>query len=151
MQSRLYRRIFPLGVDISPVGKDAGSSAGASAGSGAFVARTLDDSPAATADLKAGDVITTVDGANIAGPKELTAKIRALAPGATVQLGVLRNGAGRTVSVKLGAMAFDRQGRIALDMPALIESSKQDLKSVSDQVAEMCQKCKTSIWAVFCH
>jgi serine protease Do len=115
------------------------------------VTGALNDSPAAAADLKAGDVITTVNGETIAGPKELSAKIRGLAPGATVQLGVLRNGAGRTVTVKLGAMAFDRQGRIALDMPALIESSKQDLKSVSDQVTEMCQKCKTSIWAMFCH
>ena len=140
-----------LGVDISPVGTDVASSPGASAGSGAFVARTLDDSPAATADLKAGDAIISVNGESIAGPKELSAKIRGLAPGATVQLGVLRSGAGRTVTVKLGAMAFDRQGRIALDMPALIESSKQDLKSVSDQVTEMCQKCKTSIWAMFCH
>jgi PDZ domain len=140
-----------LGVDIGPVWKDAADSPGARAGSGALVAGALDDSPAAAADLRAGDVITTVNGDAVAGPKELSAKIRALAPGATVQLGVLRDGAGRTVSVKLGAMAFDKQGRVALDMPALVESSKQDLKSVSDQVTEMCQKCKTSIWAMFCH
>jgi hypothetical protein len=140
-----------LGVDISPVSKNAADSPGASAGAGALVTGALDDSPAAAADLKAGDVITTVNGETIAGPKELSAKIRGLAPGATAQLGVLRNGAERTVTVKLGAMAFDRQGRLALDMPALIESSKQDLKSVSDQVTEMCQKCKTSIWAVFCN
>jgi hypothetical protein len=139
-----------LGVDIGPAAKDVASSPGG-AGSGALVTGALHDSPAAAADLRAGDVITAVNGENIAGPKELSAKIRSLAPGATVQLGVLRDGAGRTVTVKLGAMAFDRQGRIALDMPALIESSKQDLKSVSDQVIEMCQKCKTSIWAMFCH
>ena len=140
-----------LGVDISPVGKDVASSPGASAGSGAFVARTLDDSPAATADLKAGDVITSVNGESIAGPKELSARIRGLAPGATVQLGVLRSGAGRTVTVKLGAMAFDRQGKIALDMAAPIESSKQDRKSVSGKSRRRARRCKTSIWAVFCH
>jgi hypothetical protein len=92
-----------------------------------------------------------VDGENVADPKELSVKIRALAPGTNIQLGILRNGAGRTVSVKLGAMAFDRQGKIAFDMPALIQSSKEDLKSVSDEVTEMCRKCKTTIWAVFCH
>jgi hypothetical protein len=140
-----------LGVDITPVGKDGAGSPGVPAGSGAVVTGALEDSPAASADLRAGDVITSVNGEIVAGPKELSAKIRGLAPGATVQLGVLRDGAGRTVTVKLGAMAFDRQGRIALDMPALIDSSKQDLKSVSDQVTEMCQKCKTSIWAMFCH
>jgi hypothetical protein len=137
-----------LGVDITPVEK---AGASVHAGAGALVTGALDDSPAAAADLRAGDVITTVNGEAVAGPKELSAKIRALAPGATVRLGVERVGAGRTVTVKLGSMAFDRQGRIALDMPALIESSKQDLKSVSDQVTEMCQKCKTSIWAMFCH
>jgi S1-C subfamily serine protease len=58
-----------------------------------------------------------VNGENIAGPKELSAKIRVIAPGTTVQLGVLRDGADHSVSVKLGAMAFDRQGKIAFDMP----------------------------------
>jgi PDZ domain len=140
-----------LGIDISPVGEDATGSPSSHAQSGALVAAAFDGSPAAAADLRAGDVITTMNGENVAAPKELSAKIRALAPGATVQLGVLRDGAGRTVTVKLGAMAFDRRGRIALDLPALIEFSKQDLKSVSDQVTEMCQKCKTSIWAMFCH
>jgi predicted metalloprotease with PDZ domain len=138
-----------LGIYLSSVGKGGSNSPGV--GSGALVADALDDSPAAAADLKPGDVITSVNGENIAGPKELSAKIRVIAPGTTVQLGVLRDGAGHSVSVKLGAMAFDRQGKIALDMPALIASSKQDLKSVSDQVIEMCQKCKTSIWAMFCH
>jgi hypothetical protein len=138
-----------LGIYLSSVGKGGSNSPGV--GSGALVAGALDDSPAAAADLKPGDVITSVNGENIAGPKELSAKIRVIAPGTTVQLGVLRDGAGHSVSVKLGAMAFDRQGKIALDMPALIASSKQDLKSVSDQVIEMCQKCKTSIWAMFCH
>ena len=133
-----------LGVEIKPVDR-----AGAE-GAGALVANALENSPAASADLKAGDVITTVNGENIAGAKELTAKIRALAPGVMVQLGVLRDGSARTVSVKLGAMAFDPDGRIALDMPALIVSSKQDLKYVADEVTKMCRQCKTSIWAMFC-
>jgi hypothetical protein len=140
-----------LGVDLRPVGKDTADSLGARVASGALVVSAFDDSPAAAADVKAGDVITSVNGENIADPQELSAKIRALAPGTTVQLGVLRNGAGHTVSVKLGAMAFDHQGKIVFDMPALIESSKEDLKYVSDEVTEMCRKCKTSIWAMFCH
>jgi len=140
-----------LGVDLSPVSKDIAGSAGAHAAPGALVAGAFDDSPAVAADIKAGDIITSVNGESVADPKELSAKIRALAPGTTVQLGVLRDGAGHTVSVKLGAMAFDRQGRIGFDMPALIESSQKDLKYVSDQVTEMCGKCKTSIFAMFCH
>jgi len=40
---------------------------------------------------------------------------------------------------------------VALDLPSLIEPSKHDLEFVSEQVTEMCRKCKTSIWALFCH
>jgi hypothetical protein len=60
-------------------------------------------------------------------------------------------GAARPVTVKLVAMAFDRQGKIALDMAAPIESSKQDRKSVSGKSRRRARRCKTSIWAVFCH
>jgi hypothetical protein len=140
-----------LGVDLRPLGGDIVGSVGARVTPGAVVVAAFDNSPAAAADVEAGDVITSVNGESVADPKELSAKIRALAPGATVQLGLLRNGAGRTVGVKLGAMGFDRQGKIALDMPDLIQSSRQDLKYVSDQVTEMCRKCKTTIWAMFCH
>ena len=137
-----------LGVDISPVSKGSSSSPGV--GYGALVTGALDGSPAAGADLKPGDVITSLNGEQIASPKELSGRVRLIAPGTTIQLGLLRDGAGRSISVKLGAMAFDRQGMIAVDMPALIVSSKQDLRSISDEVTEMCKKCKTSIWAVFC-
>ncbi len=128
-----------LGVELEPAGDK-----------GALVTGAVDGSPAASADLKAGDVITAVNGDAIAGPKELSAKIRGLSPGAAVNLGVSRADAARTVSLKLGAMAFDADGRTALDMPAMVVASKQDLKAVADEVTSMCQKCKTSIWAVFC-
>ena len=133
-----------LGVELKSAENEAAN------GAGAIVTGAMENSPATAAGLKAGDAITAVNGGAIAGAKELSAKIRSLAPGAVVQLGVLRGGAGQTVSVTLGAMAFDSQGRAALDMPALIALSKQDLASVANEVTEMCGKCKTSIWAIFC-
>jgi predicted metalloprotease with PDZ domain len=127
-----------LGVEIKPDAK------------GAMVTSAMAGSPAATADLKAGDVISSVNGQAIDGPKQLSAKIRTLAPGATVALGLWRDGAERQASVKLGGMAFDADGRTALDMPALMVSSRQDLKAISGAVTDMCVKCKTSVWAMFC-
>ena len=135
-----------LGVDLAAVGKGASDSVAA----GALVVNAFENSPAAQADVRAGDVITSADGQSVANPKDLIGKIHALAPGANVQLNVLRDGAGRTLSVKLGAMAFDKEGKVAFDMPALIASSREDLNHVSGEVTEMCQKCKTTIWAVFC-
>jgi hypothetical protein len=140
-----------LGVDLAPLGKGAADSLGAPIASGALVVGAFDDSPAAAAGVEAGDLITSVNGETVADPKELSARIRALPPGATAQLMISRKGAGRAVSVKLGAMSFDHKGNIAFDMPALIASSKEDLKFVSNEVAEMCRKCKTTIWAMFCH
>ncbi len=122
----------------------------AEAPNGALVTSAVAGSPAATADLKVGDVIASVNGEAIGGPKALSAKIRGLKPAATVALGLLRDGAERTASVKLGAMAFDANGQAALDMPDLVASSKQDLTFVAGEVTEMCQKCKSSIWAMFC-
>ncbi len=127
-----------LGVEIAEAPK------------GALVTAAVAGSPAASADLKAGDVIASLNGETIAGPKQLSAKIRMLAPGATVSLGLLRDGAPHAASIKLGAMAFDASGRAALDMPELIASSRQDLQYVAGEVAQMCRKCKSSIWAVFC-
>ena len=127
-----------LGVEIKPDAK------------GALVTAAMEGSPAAAADLKAGDVIDSVNGQPISGPKQLSAKIRALAPGAKVALGVLRDGAERRASLKLGGMAFDADGETALDMPALMVSSRQDLHAIAGAVTDMCVKCKTSVWAMFC-
>jgi hypothetical protein len=121
-----------------------------SAAAGAEVAGAVADSPAAGAGLKAGDVISAVNGEAVAGPKELSAKIRALAPSADVRLAVTHDGAAREVNLKLGAMAFDADGRVALDMPTLVAESRADLKRVADEVTELCTKCKTTVWALFC-
>jgi hypothetical protein len=35
-------------------------------------------------------------------------------------------------------------------MPPLIKTSSRDLKDVLDQITDLCQKCKTPVWALFC-
>jgi hypothetical protein len=122
----------------------------ATAAEGAEVSGTVSDSPAAGAGLKAGDVISAVNGEAVAGPKDLTVKIRALAPGADVRLALKRDGAARELNVKLGGKAFDADGSLALDMPELVAASREDLKRVADEVTDLCRKCKTTIWALFC-
>jgi putative serine protease PepD len=60
-------------------------------------------SPAASAGLKAGDVIIELDGELVADATDLIVDVRSLAPGDTVTLTVERDGATRTVTVTLGA------------------------------------------------
>jgi hypothetical protein len=137
-----------LGVEVQPIGDAAGSSAKAAAG--VLVARAMAGSPAEAAGVKTGDVITSVNGAEVADPKELVRRVAQNAPEATAAIGILRDGAARTINVKLGSVAMDAQGRVAADGPALISSSKADLNYVATETAGMCQRCKDSIWAVFC-
>ncbi|MEV7522437.1 trypsin-like peptidase domain-containing protein [Streptomyces sp. NPDC091371] len=59
--------------------------------------------PGARAGIKAGDVITKVDGQRVRGGDELIVKIRAHRPGDRLTLTVLRDGQERTLDVVLGS------------------------------------------------
>ncbi|MDX5629486.1 MULTISPECIES: serine endoprotease DegQ [unclassified Brenneria] len=68
---------------------------------GAFVSEVLPQSAAAKAGIKAGDVLTSLDGKPIGSFAELRAKIGTTAPGKTVKVGLLRDGKPLEVSVVL--------------------------------------------------
>ncbi|MEC5319959.1 serine endoprotease DegQ [Brenneria populi subsp. brevivirga] len=68
---------------------------------GAFVSEVLPQSAAAKAGIKAGDVLTSLDGKPIGSFAELRAKIGTTAPGKTVKVGLLREGKQLEVSVVL--------------------------------------------------
>jgi len=75
------------------------------AGPGGAVSEVTVDSPADSAGLQSGDVITKVDGLLITDPTALIVAIRANAPGDTIELTVLRNG--ETLSVPLTLVAAE--------------------------------------------
>lgn len=74
----------------------------ASSGSGAQVSAVKAASPALTGGLKAGDVITAIDGTAVTTADDLTAKISAHQPGDKVTLSVTRNGSTLKLDVTLG-------------------------------------------------
>ncbi|MFG2829298.1 trypsin-like peptidase domain-containing protein [Streptomyces sp. NPDC048434] len=61
------------------------------------------DGPGAKAGIKAGDVITEVDGAPVHSGEELIVKIRSHRPGDTLMLTVQRGGKDRSVRLSLGS------------------------------------------------
>jgi putative serine protease PepD len=69
---------------------------------GAEVAEVASGGPAANAGLRAGDVITSVDGHPVREPDDVSAVVNDLKPGDEVDVAVLRDGRTETVTVKLG-------------------------------------------------
>ena len=69
---------------------------------GARVAEVRSGSPANAAGLRAGDVVTSVDGAQIATAQELQTAIDRKRPGDKVMVDYLRGGTAHTVTVTLG-------------------------------------------------
>ena len=72
-------------------------------GEGAEVGELTADGPAQAAGIKAGDVITALNGRQVADSTELVVSIRSYDPGDTVDVTFTRNGQTRTVSLTLGS------------------------------------------------
>jgi putative serine protease PepD len=90
------------------LGVQAGSgSSTATTGTGATLASVESGGPAATAGLKAGDVVTKIGDRLIGTSDELVAAVRSHAPGEKVTLTIRRGSDERTVTVTLGS--DDRQ------------------------------------------
>jgi len=70
---------------------------------GAKVDTVVSSGPAAKGGLKAGDVITSIDGKRISGSDALTASINTYKPGAKVTIDVTRNGSTKSIVVTLGS------------------------------------------------
>src|SRR5262245_10457465 len=101
-----------IGVQIQPVTSDVADSLGLKKAEGALVADAQSSSPAAKAGIASGDVITSVNGDAVKDARDLAKKIGALAPGATANLAVVRQGADKTVAVKLADYPKDQQAKL---------------------------------------
>lgn len=105
--TRIAGQLICAGRVSGPGQATLGLSASAVASSrhraGATIASVAADGPAASAGLRPGDVITSVDGSEIEGEAQLTALLAALKPGLRVYLAYTRSGVTHTASVTLGA------------------------------------------------
>jgi serine protease Do len=100
-----------IGVQIQPVTPEIADSLGMKKPGGALVAEPQKDGPAMKAGIQAGDVIANVDGNDVIDARDLARKIGGMAPGTTVKLGVLRNGAEKGVSLTLGELPNTREAK----------------------------------------
>ena len=93
-----------LGVQIQPVTSEIADSLGLKVAKGALISQPQSDSPGAKAGLKAGDVITQVDGADVEDARDLARKIGSMVPGVHTKLTVVHDGKTDTMEVTLGEL-----------------------------------------------
>jgi serine protease Do len=106
---------------------------------GVVVSEIPPNGPAAKSDLRAGDVITAVDGKPVATSQQLKSEIRSKKVGQPVSLDVYRNG--KTIKVKLKTEAWpDETTTVASKHDAPPEESAHDMgltvKTLTKELAD---------------
>lgn len=98
-----------LGVETQEVTAEKAKELKLSAERGVVVGKVLEDSPAAKAGLKDGDVVTEINGQRIEGTAQFRRIIREIPAGRSVQLGIWRDGRSQTIVATLGKMQENRK------------------------------------------
>jgi serine protease Do len=106
-----------LGVSIQPLTQELAKSFGLTGTQGALVAAVSEDSPAARAGLKEGDVIVSFDGKPVEGPRVLPSMVANTPIGRGVPVGIVRDGSRQTVTVTVGNLAESREARATPGAP----------------------------------
>ena len=97
-----------LGVSLQPMDRDLAAALRLEDGKGALVAGIEPESPAARAGLRAGDVITAIDGRRVENPRDLAAGVAAVQPGRSATLALLRDGSAVEQRVEIGSNPANR-------------------------------------------
>jgi serine protease Do len=100
-----------IGVQVQPVTADIADSLGLAQPQGAIVDQPQPDSPAEKAGIKAGDVITAINGTALKDARDLARRIGATAPGTSVKLDIVRDGKSQTVSLTLGELPAEQHAK----------------------------------------
>jgi serine protease Do len=93
-----------LGVETQPLTAELADALGRKSNTGALVARVEPDGPASKGGITPGDVITSINGQDIASPAELASKVGGTQPGTAVKVGIDRGGKAETLTVTLGEL-----------------------------------------------
>jgi len=91
-----------LGIGIQEVTAERATALKLPGVAGVEITRVGMDSPAEKAGLKAGDVVLEYNGVKVEGIEQFSRLVRETPAGRDAKLGIFRNGAAQTVTVKIG-------------------------------------------------
>lgn len=130
-----------VGIAMNDVTPDNAKFFGLHEAEGAIVAQVSPDSPASRAGLKQGDVITSFNGQKVTNGSALQVDVSQVAPGSTVNFGVLRNGKPETVNLTVGTYSPNgtqvasnegsgapNTGKLGLGVGDLTQDARQELQ-----------------------
>jgi len=104
-----------LGVSVSSVDGQLAEFFGVR--EGVLVQEVVEDSPAARAGLRAGDVITAVDGTTVSSQADLVSRIGRVADGSSLQIQITRDRQEQSVTVTLPERERPQAPRIEVTRP----------------------------------
>ncbi len=93
-----------LGVMVQPVNGDLAKAFKLTSEEGALVGEVADDSPAAKAGVKPGDVVIAFNAAKVSDPRHLRLLAAGALPGTTATLTVLRDGQEQKIAIAMGEL-----------------------------------------------
>jgi serine protease Do len=97
-----------LGVYIQDIDETMAKAMKLPGTEGALVSDVTEDSPAAKAGIKQGDVILEMNGEKVKSTTQLRNTIAATMPGTEIKLKIWRDGKEKTIEVKLGKLESDK-------------------------------------------
>jgi serine protease Do len=127
-----------LGVSLNDVTPANASFFNLKTATGAIAAQVTPDSPAGRAGLKNGDVIDSLNGEKIENGSALQVAVSEIAPGTTIELGLLRNGNPETLKVQVGE--FHKDAEMASDGDAAAPQKGKLGLAVAELTADVRQQ-----------
>ena len=125
-----------LGVVIQEVNKDLAESFGLDKPAGALIAQVLERGPADKGGLKVGDVILSMNDHPVIMSADLPHLVGSVKPGKSVKLTVMREGARKTIKVKVGSLPNEGEEMSLADSTAAVSKSDRLGITVVDLTAE---------------
>lgn len=120
-----------LGVQTQEVSKENFAKFGLRGVRGVAVEKVLENSPAAAAGIKDGDVIVRFNGEEITSSRKLTRLVGEVDPDHQVKLTVLRNGSEQEITVTLGKRPTPKfgEGNFSFTMPPMDKFDVPEFKN----------------------
>jgi len=122
-----------LGVGIQPLTPELAESMGIKADRGVLVSQVFDDTPAAKAGIRPGDVILEFNGKRVDDPSRLQSAVAWTKPGTRAEVVLLRDGKRKTVTVTVA----ERPERTDMLPTAAPGRGRATLEEIGIQVSDV--------------